>query len=172
MSNSIVQLSPYSKEWVNKFEYEKDQIMKVVGTEISAVEHIGSTSIIGLKAKPIIDIMVGIDDLNRTEILIEPLCQIDFEYVPKLELTDRRFFRKGLWGNGTCHLHVCEYQGTEWSEKLLFRDYLRSHPQAAEEYARLKKELAERFKFNRPAYTEHKEPFIREIIEIAKLKFS
>ncbi|XXM73102.1 GrpB family protein [Lysinibacillus sphaericus] len=172
MNKPNVELSEYNKEWAAKFEYEKNQIKNVVGTAISAVEHIGSTSIKGLTAKPIIDIMAGIDDLNRTEILIEPLSKIDFEYVPKPELTDRRFFRKGLWGKGTCHLHICEFQGKEWYEKLLFRDYLRNHPQAAKEYAQLKSELAVKFKFDRPAYTERKEPFIRKIIEEAKVEIS
>ncbi len=171
MSNPTVQLSPYSEEWAVKFQYEKYQILNVIGGEISAVEHIGSTSVKGLTAKPIIDIMVGIDDLDRTEILIEPLSKIDFEHVPKPGLTQRRFFRKGLWGRGTCHLHVCEFQGKEWNEKLLFRDYLRNRPQAAEEYAQLKSELAVKYKFDRPAYTEHKEPFIRKIIQRAKADF-
>jgi GrpB-like predicted nucleotidyltransferase (UPF0157 family) len=165
MSKPTVKLSQYNQEWIKIFEFDKNRIIDAIGTEISAVEHIGSTSITGLPAKPIIDIMVGIDDLDRTEILIEPLSKIDFEYVPKPELTNRRFFRKGLWGKGTCHLHVCEFQSTEWNEKLLFRDYLRNHPQAVEEYTQLKKELAVKFKFDRPAYTANKEPFIRNIIE-------
>jgi GrpB-like predicted nucleotidyltransferase (UPF0157 family) len=171
MSTPTVQLSTYTEEWATKYQYEKNWIVNAAGNEISNVEHIGSTSIKGLKAKPIIDIMAGIDDLSRTEILIEPLSKIDFEYVPKPELTDRRFFRKGLWGKGTCHLHICEFQGKEWNEKLLFRDYLRKHPQAAEEYAQLKSELAVKYKFDRPAYTEHKEPFIRKIIQRAKSDF-
>jgi GrpB-like predicted nucleotidyltransferase (UPF0157 family) len=169
MTKPIVELSEYNIEWETQFEYERNRILDAAGKEIEAVEHIGSTSIKGLTAKPIIDIMVGMEGFNRSETLIEPLSNIDFEYVPKPELTDRRFFRKGLWGRGTCHLHVCEFQGSEWNEKLLFRDYLRTHPQAAEDYAQLKSVLAVKFKFDRPSYTANKEPFIRKIIKKARV---
>jgi GrpB-like predicted nucleotidyltransferase (UPF0157 family) len=168
MTKPIVHLNEYNPEWENKFDYEKNQIIDAVGNEIAAVEHIGSTSIKGLKAKPIIDIMVGVDDLLSISTLIAPLSKIEFEYVPKPELTDRRFFRKGLWGKGTCHLHICEFESTEWIEKLLFRDYLRKHPKAAEEYASLKSKLAAEYKYDRPAYTQQKEPFIKDIIEKAR----
>jgi GrpB-like predicted nucleotidyltransferase (UPF0157 family) len=171
MTKPIVHLNEYDPEWNNQFDYEKKQIIDVVGNEIAAVEHIGSTSIKGLKAKPIIDIMVGVDDLNRTSTLIAHLSEIEFEYVPKPELIDRRFFRKGSWGRGTCHLHICEFESTEWIEKLLFRDYLRKHSKAAEEYASLKSKLAAEYKYDRPAYTQQKEPFIRDIIKKARGEF-
>jgi GrpB-like predicted nucleotidyltransferase (UPF0157 family) len=79
-------------------------------------------------------------DLDEVSHFVSCLSEIDYEYVPKPEFKDRRFFRKGIWGQGTCHLHICEFNSREWIEKLVFRDYLRLHPQAAEEYASLKKE--------------------------------
>jgi|SRR5690625_456915 len=168
MTKPIVNLNEYSAEWEKQFDYERKQIIDVIGDKIVGIEHIGSTSIKGLKAKPIIDIMVGIEDLSRTSTLVAPLSKIEFEYVPKPELTDRRFFRKGLWGRGTCHLHICEMHSKEWIEKLLFRDYLRKHSKVVEEYALLKSELATKYKYDRPAYTQQKEPFIKDIIEKAK----
>ena len=78
------------------------------------------------------------------------------------------FFRKGLWGQGTCHLHICEINNSEWIEKLLFRDYLRLNPEVAEEYALLKKELASQYHFDRTTYTKKKEPFIKTVIEKAR----
>lgn len=89
-----------------------------------------------------------------------------------LSLKTEGFFRKGLWGQGTCHLHICEINSSEWIEKLLFRDYLRLHPDVAKEYASLKKELASNYKSDRPTYTKKKEPFIRKIIEIARKEIS
>ncbi|MCA1054152.1 GrpB family protein [Rossellomorea aquimaris] len=169
MTNPLVQLNEYNPEWETLFDYERKQIIGVIGDEIIGIEHIGSTSIKGLIAKPIIDIMVGVDGLGRTPSLVRPLNEVGFEYVPKPELKDRRFFRKGLWGKGTCHLHICEIQSTEWIEKLLFRDYLREHPAVAAEYAQLKRELALTFKHDRPAYTREKEPFIRGVIERARM---
>ncbi|WP_347549916.1 GrpB family protein [Pseudalkalibacillus hwajinpoensis] len=95
---------------------------------------------------------------------ISPLRKIEYEYIPKPELKDRRFFRKGSF-----HLYICEYKGTQWVEKNLFRDYLRLHPKAAEEYAQLKKELIVKY-IERPTYTKGKEPFIKRIIEKAKME--
>ncbi|WP_327059461.1 GrpB family protein [Kurthia huakuii] len=142
----------------------------VIGDKILGIEHIGSTSINGLKAKPVIDILVGVQDLEEISNFILPLSEIEYEYVHKPEFKERRFFRKGLWGQGTCHLHICKFNSNEWIEKLLFRDYLRLNPDVAKEYAALKKVLASNYKFDRPTYTKKKEPFIRTIIEIAKIK--
>jgi GrpB-like predicted nucleotidyltransferase (UPF0157 family) len=171
MTKLLVNVSEYSEEWENQFEYERKRIMDVIGDKVARIEHIGSTAIKGLKAKAIIDIMVGVEELSTVPTFVAPLSEIEFEYVPKPEVTDRRFFRKGLWGKGTCHLHICEVNGREWMEKLLFRDYLRKHPQVAKEYALLKSELASKYKYDRPTYTQQKEPFIKDIIEKARENF-
>ncbi|WP_256212940.1 GrpB family protein [Bacillus sp. OV322] len=76
------------------------------------------------------------------------MSEIGYEYVPKPVFKDRMFFRKGLWGQGTCHLHICEFNSSEWIEKLLFRDYLRLDPKVAEKYASLKKELASKYQYD------------------------
>ncbi|SFC67260.1 GrpB domain, predicted nucleotidyltransferase, UPF0157 family [Bacillus sp. OV322] len=167
MPKPIVNLSDYDPNWGKQFEYEQKRILDVLGDKAVGIEHIGSTSIKGLEAKPIIDIIVGVQDLNEISNFVSPLSEIDYEYVPKPEVKDRRFFRKGLWGQGTCHLHICEFNSSEWIEKLLFRDYLRLDPKVAEEYASLKKELASKYQFDRPTYTKKKEPFIKKIIEKA-----
>lgn len=167
MTTPIVQLEEYNLNWEKQFAYEKDKIIEAIGKHILEIEHIGSTSIKGMVAKPIIDIMVGVKDLKSVAQFVKPLEKIEFEYVHKPELIDRRFFRKGEWGQGICHLHICEMSGTEWNEKLSFRDYLRSNPQVAKEYALLKKELASKYIDDRPTYTKKKEPFIRDVIEIA-----
>lgn len=113
---------------------------------------------------------MGVQDLEGISNFILPLSEIEYEYVHKPEFKERRFFRKGLWGQSTCHLHICKFNSNEWIEKLLFRDYLRLNPDVAKEYAALKKVLASNYKFDRPTYTKKKEPFIRMIIEIAKIK--
>lgn len=169
MSVSIVELHPHNPEWVSKFEREKTRILEALGDKTLAIEHIGSTSINGLAAKPIIDIMVGVDNLNQVADWIPLLLDIKYEYVPKPECIDRRFFRKGPWGQGICHLHICEHDSTEWQDKILFREYLRLHPEAVREYAFLKEELAHVHKLDRHAYTERKGPFIRRIIDFARL---
>ncbi|MUK87897.1 GrpB family protein [Ornithinibacillus sp. L9] len=170
MEKPIVRLCSYDPNWEKQYEYERRRILDVIGNYAVRIEHIGSTAIKGLEAKPIIDIMVGIHDLEIVPNLVRPLSVIEFEYVHKPEFKDRRFFRKGLWGQGTCHLHICKINSKEWKEKILFRDYLRLHPQIAEEYATLKKSLATTYKLDRQAYTKKKEPFIKAIIEKAKLE--
>ncbi|MFJ8102859.1 GrpB family protein [Lysinibacillus sp. NPDC096212] len=144
-----VQLSEYNPHWEQQYAFEQNEIGKALGDSAIRIEHIGSTSIKGLKAKPIIDILVGVRSLDEVLSFIDALSKIDYEYVPKLQFKDRRFFRKGLWGQGTIHLHICEYNGNEWAEKLLFLDYLRSHPKAANEYAVLKNQLASKYRFDR-----------------------
>lgn len=115
------------------------RILDALGDKVFAIEYIGSTSIKGLQAKPIIDIIVAVQNIDEISNFIHPLSKIEFEYIPKPEFKDRRFFRKGQWGNGTCHLHMCEISSSEWIDKVLFRDYLRLHPEVAEQYASLKK---------------------------------
>ncbi|MBT2759152.1 GrpB family protein [Mesobacillus foraminis] len=167
MGKSRVHLENDHLKWQKNYEYEKDQILQAIGLKTLGIEHIGSTSIKGMAAKPIIDIMVGVLDLADYFMFLRPLSSIDFEYVHKPELTERKFFRKGEWGKGTCHLHMCEYGSREWNEKILFRNYLQAHPAAAEKYATLKKQLASKYQFDRPAYTREKEPFIKTVIERA-----
>lgn len=170
--SQTVNLQAYDPNWTQQFEFEKKRIRAALGSEAHRIEHIGSTSIKGLKAKPIIDILVGVSNLGEVSSNVRALHNIDFEYVPKPEFKDRLFFRKGLWGQGSCHLHICEMNGSEWIEKLLFRDYLRLHPEVAEQYAILKTELASKYPFDRPAYTKSKEPFIQSIIEKARKEIS
>lgn len=166
--NPIVKLHAYDPNWAQQFEFEKNRILAALGDKAHGIEHIGSTSIKGLKAKPIIDILVGILNLDELSTYISALHDIDFDYIPKPEFKDRLFFRKGPWGQGICHLHICEIDSSEWIEKLLFRDYLRLHPEVAEEYAALKIALAAKYPFNRPIYTKNKEPFIQSIIDKAR----
>ncbi|WP_238482854.1 GrpB family protein [Lederbergia galactosidilytica] len=167
LAKSTVQLVDYTPKWERQFVEEKMKIIAVIGGEISGIEHIGSTAIKGMKAKPIIDIMVGVQDLQEVPQFVKSLEKIEFEYVPKPEWSDRKFFRKGEWGQGTCHLHICEIDSMEWKEKLWFRDYLRANPQVANEYIAVKKDLAARYIQDRPTYTKEKAPFIRNVIELA-----
>lgn len=168
MKKIEVVLSDYDPNWEEQFLDEKRSIQEAIGPAILGMEHIGSTSIKGLKAKPIVGILLGIQSIEEVSELIEALRNIGYEYVPKPELMDRRFFRKGLWGQGTCHLHICEYNSSEWIDKCLFRDYLRLNAQAAHEYETLKEQLATHFQYNRQTYTRKKEPFIQKVITQAK----
>ena len=159
---------PYDSGWPKKYENEKHLILSVAGDLLKAIEHIGSTSISGLGAKPIIDILAGVDDLDIALECVAPLAGIGYEYRSETNpsIPERRYFRKGK--PRLFHLHMCEYKGSFWYKHILFRDYLREHPEVAAEYFELKKRLAEKYGRDRIGYTEAKADFIERITEIAR----
>ncbi|MDR6881428.1 GrpB family protein [Bacillus sp. 3255] len=163
-----VTIQEYTPKWLEAYEQEHKEIRLALQDKAVSIEHIGSTSVVGLPAKPILDIAVGVNRLHEADSWIEPLSKLGYEYVPKPEFPNRRFFRKGEWRKGTHHLHVYEVSGVEWAHNLLFRDYLRTHPDKLLEYANLKKQLASLYSEDRALYTEMKAPFIQSVIELAK----
>lgn len=162
-----VYIEPYTSKWVIQFQKERALIQQIVGDKAIAIEHIGSTSIEGLGAKPIIDIAIGVNDLEEVMELIKPFKEVGYEYVAHKDFPERRFFRKGQWRAGTHHLHFYKFNGEHWKHQILFRDYLRNHPETLKEYDQLKQHLAEKFHYDRAAYTKNKAPFIQRIIQKA-----
>ena len=159
----------YSPRWPVLYEEEKNKILGVIGHKVVEIEHIGSTAVPGLGAKPIIDIMAGVSRLADAEECIEPLQSIGYEYVPeyKVEIPERRYFRKGPV-TAHRHLHMVEVVSEFWKRHLLFRDYLRVHPEVASEYLALKKDLAARYGTERNSYTEAKTTFIEQVVGRAR----
>ncbi|MGN5652125.1 GrpB family protein [Bacillus sp. Brlt_9] len=166
MDQQIV-IKTYEKGWHEEYVIEKEKFISLFGGDCVAIEHIGSTSVEGLGAKPLIDMMVGVTDLQIAEKWIEALIKIGYEYVPK-ETPNWHFFRKGKWRAGTHHLHVYIYNSEEWRNNILFRDFLIEHKWAQKEYRELKETLAATYPFDRPSYTSAKAPFIQKILELAK----
>jgi GrpB-like predicted nucleotidyltransferase (UPF0157 family) len=164
MSNVIV--SPYSTEWPQQFSGVRDELLQVFAPVAIAVEHIGSTSVPGLAAKPVIDALLGADSLADVESKIEALARLDYVYVPKYEreLPMRRYFVKSPAGSLRIHLHAVERGSRIWREHLAFRDALRADAGLRSDYQSLKLGLAERFAGDKAAYTEAKGPFIRTVI--------
>lgn len=160
---------PYNPDWKNEFEREQDKIrLALKGLDVH-IEHIGSTAITGLGSKPTIDMMAGVFSLTLvTEQYIENLARIGYEYVVKPEFPERLFFRRGQWRAGTHHLHVYKHQGQQWNNQILFREYLKNHPDTRDQYYSLKKVLESQFKHDRVAYTSGKADFIREVIRKAR----
>ncbi len=156
----------YDPRWPARFEEERERIVGAIGGVVVAIEHIGSTSVLGLPADPTVDILAGIRRLDDARDCIEPLARIDFEYVPEYEakIPDRRYFRKGPALRRTFHLHMVEFGGSFWDRHLFFRDYLRTHPEDAKRYGTLKRTLAERFGTDREGYTDAKTEFILSVL--------
>jgi GrpB-like predicted nucleotidyltransferase (UPF0157 family) len=158
----------YDQDWPRRYSEERDRIGAAIGDVTLAIEHVGGTAVPGLPAKPVIDLMVGVEDIERAGPAVAGLINLGYEYIPELEsqLPDRRYFRKGT--PETHHVHMVPVSSDYWAEHLLFRDYLRSHPQAAEEYGKLKRGLAGRFPFDRDAYRAGKVPFIDTVVAAAR----
>ena len=171
MSTSVV-IVDYDPRWPSKYEEEKDRILGAIGDVAVAIEHIGSTAVPGLGAKPIIDVMVAVSRLADAERCIEPLQEIGYEYVPEYNdvIPERRYLHKGPPEARTYHLHMVELTSGFWERHLLFRDSLRVHPEEAQRYDQLKKDLAAKFGSDRDRYTEAKTSFIESVIAKARGK--
>jgi GrpB-like predicted nucleotidyltransferase (UPF0157 family)/ribosomal protein S18 acetylase RimI-like enzyme len=159
-----VALSPYDARWPQLFELERAALERAIGPWASGgIHHVGSTAVPGLAAKPVIDILVGVDDLESSRACFEPLARLDYLYAPYLA-EQMHWFCKPEPGRRTHHLHLAPAGGRRFAEELAFRDRLRADPAAAAEYASLKRELAERFREDREAYTEAKSEFVARVL--------
>ncbi|HEY41923.1 MAG TPA: GrpB family protein [Dehalococcoidia bacterium] len=161
----------YNPQWPAMYEKEKARILGTIGHKVVAIEHIGSTAVSGLGSKPIIDIMAAVRRMSDSLECIEPLQTLGYEYYYYPEFPERCVFLDGSVGAAPHHLHMTEFLSDFWTEKLLFRDYLRAHPEAAEKYCRLKKKWAKKYGADRDKYedyTEAKTPFIEAVLARAR----
>jgi GrpB-like predicted nucleotidyltransferase (UPF0157 family) len=163
----------YDSRWPRLFDEEKTNILRVIGPMVMAIEHVGSTAVPGLAARPIIDLMIGVKHLSDATWCIQPLRTLDYEYIPEYEklIPERHYFRKADQHEvlGSTHrLHMTEFKGVFWNQLLLFRDYLREHADEAQKYSDIKKTLAVRFGLDRESYMRAKTEFIQGIIEKAQ----
>jgi GrpB-like predicted nucleotidyltransferase (UPF0157 family) len=165
VGTDTVVLVPYDEAWPSLYVEERLRIERALGSWVKGIEHVGSTAVPGVAAKPILDIMVGVRSLRDAKYCIRPLEQLGYEYRGEAGVPGRAFFRKG--DPRTHHLHMTEIGSEFWERHLLLRDYLRAHPKTAREYAQLKHHLADRFGSDRAAYTEAKTGFISEVVRRA-----
>jgi len=159
-----VQLSDYRDDWPDLFEREKSVFLERLGSWLHGpIEHVGSTAVPGLKAKPIIDIMVGVKDLDSSVGAINVLQRNGYCYYPyKSDLM--HWFCKPTPEYRTHHLHLVPYDSPLWRERIKFRDILRSNGKVAEKYEQLKMSLARDVTDDRENYTELKWPFIEGVL--------
>ena len=156
--NQII-IVPYAAVWPEHFQELERGIRTALGDIALRIDHIGSPSVPGLAAKPIIDLQVSVASFEPFDSLREPMERIGYIWRADNPDLTKRYFRESC-GSPRTHVHV-RLQGS-WSEQfaLLFRDSLRAHPEVAERYAAIKRELARRHRDDRHGYTEAKEPFI------------
>ena len=157
-----VKLEPYNAQWAKLFEAERLRLKAVLGDDVD-VQHIGSTAVPGLQAKPILDTGIGVEDFDAAFAFVEPLEALGYTFRGEHGIPRRHYFVKGPDDNRTHHLHMLERTHSQWHDMLFFRDYLRTHPEVAAEYQTLKEQLAEQFPKDREAYTDGKHAFVQDI---------
>jgi GrpB-like predicted nucleotidyltransferase (UPF0157 family) len=166
-----IMVCDYDPVWAAMFEPERTCLHGVLGALVLTIEHVGSTAVPGLAAKPIIDLLVGVHSLTEARsCCIEPLQALGYTYLPQYEawLPGELFFRKGPPGPWTHHVHLMEPANPRWEEFLLFRDCLRHHPEIVSAYANVKKALALVFGEDIAGYRNAKHPFIQQVMANAQ----
>ena len=167
LDRGVVRLAPYTTDWERLFEEEKTRLQSAIGEHVLDIQHVGSTSIPGMTAKPIIDIAIAVESFEAAYVCVEPMERVGYEYAGEHGIPRRHYFVKRNPAT-THHVHMLEQQSHEWENHLLFRDHLRGHAEAAEAYAALKTRLAKELPRDRDAYTNGKAPFVERILRLAK----
>jgi GrpB-like predicted nucleotidyltransferase (UPF0157 family) len=154
----MIQVVEYDPRWPSLYKVEETRILGALSNSALDIQHVGSTAVSGLGAKPIIDIMVAVADLAVVQKCIQPLEALGYEFRGEAGIPGRLFFGKG--SPRTHNLHMVGQRSDFWENLLLFRDFLRAHPDEAKRYYELKKELAGRFGADPEAYNGGKTRFI------------
>lgn len=170
LRRGAVRIEPYHAEWNILFEEEAVRIQRAIGIFIEDIQHIGSTSVIGLASKPIIDIAVAVRSSADIGNCVNPLIQIGYQYFGDRENRGDYFFAKGTDEHRTHYLHLVIADSMNWQRYIVFRDMLSSSLDLQEQYTALKQSLASVYTEDRQAYTKMKECFIRKVIENKKIR--
>ncbi len=161
-----IELADYDPVWINRFKEEKALISAGFPISDFIIEHIGSTAVPGLKAKPIIDILIGLPVLpENIESVVTHLKDAGYKYIEEYnsEIPERRFFRKDINGRRTHHIHIVSVKSNFWDRHIFFRDRLRNDPATRQHYELLKTELAKQEWESQNDYATAKSEFIRSV---------
>jgi len=162
-----IDLVDYDPAWPVRFEEERRLLSDVLATWLAGpIEHVGSTAVPGLCAKPVIDIMAPVHTLEGSRPALDAAATLRYVYFP-YRPTVMHWFCKPSPAVRTHHLHLVPVRSPLWVERLTFRDYLRQEPRVAEAYARLKTDLAQQYRHDREGYTEAKGPFVAQALAAA-----
>ena len=164
MPTRKITVLPYNEQCERDFAQIQDELVKALGPLSLRIEHVGSTAVRGLSAKPIIDIDIVIRDYSLLEAVVSALEAIGYYHEGDLGIAGREAFRyDGKDHLQKHHLYVCPQDSAELKRHIAFRDYLRIHPEAVKEYSRIKEEGAALFPNDIDKYIEYKAPFIKKI---------
>jgi GrpB-like predicted nucleotidyltransferase (UPF0157 family) len=164
LEHGINRLSPYSADWPGLFTTEAENILSVCGNCIIAIEHVGSTSIPHMEAKPIVDMVAGVASLNDAEKMIKGMESIGYDYPGDIGIPDDRIFGRDP-GFRKFLVHVVVFNSPQWDNYICFRDTLIKDPKLANEYCKLKSAIAANHPKGRAKFTKLKSKFIRRVLE-------
>ncbi len=178
MKNRIIVLD-YDPLWKEQFEELKALLTDYIDIDSIEIEHVGSTSIVGLKAKPIIDLDIIVNEVRLLTIVIKKLNEIGYAHIGDLGVTGREAFKKfdnktpntgsnRVWFEH--HLYVCQKGSIGLQNHLNFRDYLRAHPEKVKAYGKLKEVLAKKYPYDIDAYIDGKTDFIIDVLNKTGMK--
>jgi GrpB-like predicted nucleotidyltransferase (UPF0157 family) len=168
LQRGIVKLSDHDDSWEGIFNTDKAELQKIFGPKILEVEHIGSTAILGIKAKPVLDLMVAIPSLDNWKEYEIGLQKLGYQFrTDNRESQGHILFVKGPEEKRTHYLKLAELDSGFWREHVLFRDFLIAHPEHRQEYEDLKVSLLRKYRGDRVSYTNGKKEFIEKILRQA-----
>ncbi|MFD0825689.1 GrpB family protein [Neobacillus sp. M.A.Huq-85] len=156
-----IRLSDFSENWAEMFQSEAQLLKTIFSDQIIKFEHFGSTSVQGMKAKPVIDMMCIVKDIEKIDLFNNKMDSLGYDVAGEWGISGRRLFRKG-GDNRTHHIHFYQSDNPQIERHLIFRDYLRSHPEEAARYSRFKEEVAQRCEHTRE-YSAAKRGFVKEM---------
>jgi GrpB-like predicted nucleotidyltransferase (UPF0157 family) len=164
LESGVVRLVAYDPSWPGLFKAEADRIQKFFTAAglVLTLEHVGSTAIPGLAAKPVLDILGGFPEGARVADYIDALTKADYLHRGEQGIPGREFFRRG--NPRSYHLHLAAIDSQFWRDHLAFRNRLRADDSLRDAYAALKLDLAARYPRDREAYIEAKAPFVKKIL--------
>ncbi len=160
-----VRLTHFNEAWAQKFQEEAQFLVALFGDEIIKCEHFGSTSVKGMMAKPVIDMMCLVKDIKKIDGYNEQMAKLGYDVAGEWGIPGRRLVRKG-GENRTHHIHFYQYDHKDIHRHLVVRDYLRTHPDEVNRYSQFKEDLAERFE-NTTDYSPAKKEFVKALEERA-----
>jgi GrpB-like predicted nucleotidyltransferase (UPF0157 family) len=160
-----IHLVEYDPQWPKKFEAEAAILHEVLGENAISIEHIGSTAVPGMDAKPVVDLMVEVLNLDKIQSMEEVFVEVGYEVLGESGIPGRHFITRNAKGTRTHDVHIFETDHNEVERMVLFRDHLRENPEAAKNYSELKHRLAIEFQKDPIRYTRGKSEFILNAVE-------
>jgi len=169
LKRGAVELSEYDSLWHEEFLLEKKSLEEALESKMLKVEHIGSTAVPNIKAKPVLDLMVGVPSLEKWEEFKEPLKKLGYEFRKDFkDSLEHILFVKGPEENRTHYLKLTEITSNFWKEHLLFRDLLVNNPELRKEYENIKESLLKKYPNDRGLYSEGKKEFIEKALGLGE----